>query len=331
MGYKNEYDKNMEAYQQLVLEYETITNNEKYKEICDTMPFDFLNANQKVETLRLFHEVDEYSRFHFKRADDAIAFMNGFMDLRKGMDELLDGASMIVLAEEKALAINQLVEESPYLPSNLCLSVDNFIFEIARKCLKVLPTYPKLMNLAFKQAFVENCVEDLSIPGLQKLIAAKMIVAKDVEVIKASGSSEYKKKMDELRTIFGMEHLFYEKHELKLSGTSFKNEDGVNRQCLLNSLKNVENPTFTTEKGTFHKSPGVTLPSVAILWEGKTIGYLPQGTVDAMIEKYKNPEYEAKLKEITGGNEILYGCTIELNVIAKDLITTEEQENLESK
>ena len=50
-----------------------------------------------------------------------------------------------------------------------------------------------------------------------------------------------------------------------------------------------------------------------------------------MIEKYKNPEYEAKLKEITGGNEILYGCTIELNVIAKDLITTEEQENLESK
>lgn len=325
MGYKNEYDKSMENYKKLMEEYEEITNSEKYKEVCETMPFDFLNANQKFEVLKLFHTVGDNSRFHFKRADDAISFLNGFLDVRRGMDNLLDGASYVASAEEKANEINDLVDTNPYLPSNLKLTTDNFIFDVSRKCLKVLPSYPLLMNISFKKAFIESCVEELSVAGLQKLVNAKMINQKDIEVVRASGSKEYKEKMNALREMLGFDNLYYEKHDLKLSGTSFRNEDGTDRQKLLAELKEADNTELTTEKGVYEKSPGVEKPSVAINWEGKTIGYVPQGTVDTMVEKYKNPEYEAKFLEVTGGGDVKYGCNIELGIVAKDLVNPLEQ------
>ena len=325
MGYKNEYDKSMESYKKLMEEYETITNSEKYKEVCETMPFDFLNANQKFEVLKLFHTVGDNSRFHFKRADDAISFLNGFLDVRRGMDTLLDGASYVASAEEKANEINELVDTNPYLPSNLKLETNNFIFDVSRKCLKVLPSYPLLMNVSFKKAFVESCVEELSTAGLQKLVNAKMINQKDIEIVRVSGSKEYKEKMNSLREMLGFENLYYEKHDLKLSGTSFRNEDGTERQKLLEELKNADNTELTTEKGIYEKSPGVEKPSVAINWDGKTIGYVPQGTVDLMVDKYKNPEYEAKFLEVTGGGDVNFGCNIELGVIAKDLAISNEK------
>lgn len=331
MGYKNEYDKSMETYKKLVEEYEQIVNSEKYKEVCETMPFDFLNANQKFEVLKLFHTVGDNSRFHFKRADDAISFLNGFLDVRRGMDGLLDGASYVASAEEKANEINELVETNPYLPSNLKLDTDNFIFDVSRKCLKVLPSYPLLMNVSFKKAFIESCVEELSVAGLQKLVSAKMINQKDIEVVRASGSKEYKEKMNALREMLGFDNLYYEKHNIKLAGTSFKNDDGTDRQKILAELQNADNTELTTEKGIYEKSPGVEKPFVAINWDGKTIGYVPQGTVDVMAEKYKNPEYEANFLEVTGGGDVNYGCNVELGVIAKDLSVTNEKsaENIE--
>lgn len=325
MGYKSEYDKSMETYKRLMEEYEQIVNSEKYKEVCETMPFDFLNANQKFEVLKLFHTVGDSSRFHFKRADDAISFLNGFLDVRRGMDSLLDGASYVASAEEKANEINELVETNPYLPSNLKLDTDNFIFDVSRKCLKVLPSYPLLMNVSFKKAFIESCVEELSVAGLQKLVSAKMINQKDIEVVRASGSKEYKEKMNALREMLGFDNLYYEKHNIKLAGTSFKNDDGTDRQKILAELQNADNTELTTEKGIFEKSPGVEKPFVAINWDGKTIGYVPQGTVDVMTEKYKNPEYEANFLEVTGGGDVNYGCNVELGVIAKDLAVTNEK------
>lgn len=328
MGYKTEYEKSMEAYKTLVDEYEKIVGSEKYKEVCETMPFDFLNANQKFEVLKMFHAVGDHSKFNFKRADDAISFLNGFLDVRRGMDSLLDGASYVARAEEKASEINELVDSNPYLPSHLRLDTDSFVFDVSRKCLKVLPSYPLLMNISFKKAFVESCIEDLSIAGLQKLVNAKMIGKKDVEIVRASGGKEYKEKMNALREMLGFENLYYEKHDIKLAGTSFKNEDGTERQKILKSLKDADNTELTTSKGTYEKSPGVEKPSVAINWDGQTIGYVPQGTVDTMVSKYKNPEYEAKFLEVTGGGDVKYGCNVELGIVAKDLaVANEKAEN----
>lgn len=331
MGYNEEYGKNMELYKKLMEEYTEITTSEKYKEVCDTMPFDFLNANQKTETLKMFQEVGEKIKFNFKRADDAISFMYGFIDVRKGMDAILDGASYVASAEKKALEINELVEKSPYLPSNLKISTDNFIFGVARECLKVLPAYPSLMNMTFKKAFVENCVECLSIAGLQKLVDAKMIGKGDISIVKASGSKEYKEKMNALREMFGNAPLYYEKHNIKVVGTSFKNDDGTERQELLKKLKSSSNQELFAENGVWSPSPGVEKNKVEIKWDSNVIGFVPQGTVDEMFDKYDKPEFEATFKEITGGGDVSYGCNIELGVVAKEFAKSEEQEENKSK
>lgn len=331
MSYNEEYGKNMETYKQLMEEYTNITTSEKYKEVCDTMPFDFLNANQKTETLKMFQEVGGTSRFNFKRAEDAISFLLGFVDVRKEMDSILDGASYVASAEKKAKEINELVEKSPYLPSNLKISTDNFIFDVARECLKVLPNYPSLMNRSFKKAYVESCIESLSVAGLQKLVASKMITANDIGVVKASGSEEYKEKMNALREMFGNAPLYYEKHNIKVVGTSFKNEDGTERQSLLKALKNSSNQELTTANGVWNPSPGVEKNKVEIQWDSKVIGFVPQGTVDEMFTKYDTPEFEANLKEITGGGDVSYGCNVELGVVAKEYAKTEETEEVKTK
>lgn len=324
--YKNEYDKSMETYKKLMSEYEEIVNSEKYRSVCETMPFDFLNAKQKADTLNLFHEVGGNSPFHFKRADDAISFMYGFVDVKNGLEELLNGASYVASAEKKAEEINDLVECSPYLPSNLKLSSDNYIYGIARDCLKTLPSYHALLNSQFKKAYVESCIESLSVSGLQKLISAKIIGKKDIEIVRASGSNGYREKMNAVREAFGMENLYYEKHDINLAGTTFKNEDGTERQKLLAEMKNASDVELTVEKGTWQKAPGVEKACAGVLWEGKTIGFVPQGTVDAMIEKYKNPEYEATLKEVVGGGDVNYGCNVELGIVAKELNQNKEEE-----
>jgi superfamily II helicase len=329
--YKNEYEKSMETYKKLMTEYETIVNSEQYKEVCDTMPFDFLNAKQKVDTLKMFDEIGAKGKLHFKRAEDAISFMYGFVDVKNGMDDLLNGASYIVSAEDKAKQINHLVENNPYLPSNLKMPVGCYIHGVARECLKVLPSYPLLLKQGFKTLYVESCIDCLTLSRLKKLVESKMITKKDIGIVKASGSDEYKNKVNALREMFGLEHLFYEKHDINLVGTTFKNDDGSSRQDILADMKDVENIELTTQKGKFQKAPGVEKDSVAVQWEGKTIGFVPQGTVDAMIEKYNNPEYDAKFQKIVGGGAVSYGCEVELGIIAKELALQKEEEAVQEK
>ena len=332
--YKNEYEKSMESYKKLMDEYSAIVNSESYREVCDTMPFDFLNANQKVEALKLFVHIGEKSRFHFKRAEDAMSLLHGFADLLKSKDSLLEGASLVVSAEKKANEINELVNSNPYLPSNLILPENTYIGDIAKECIKVLPTYEKLLkNTEFKKTFIENCITDLSISGLQKLVNVKMILKNEVKLLNIGASNEYKEKMNALREMFGLEKLYCEKFDCNLVGTSFKNEDGSDRQTLLAELQGIDQNSVNleTQKCKYQKAPGVEKDSVAVVWDSETIGFLPQGTVDAMNEKYKDPEYDASLKEVVGGGDARYGCKVEVGVAAKELAATKEAEVEETK
>lgn len=326
--YSEVYKKDMEAYKEALSEYEQIVNSDRYKEVSDTMPFDFLLANQRVETLKMFHSVGAASKFHFNRADDAISFMLGFTDLRKNMDALLEDAAYIASAEAKAVEINRLVESSMYLPSNLKLPVGSFVATKAAECLKVLPTYPELLSRSFKKAYVESCIECLSISGLQKLVQAKLVSVKDIEVVRASGSKEYKEKVSALREMFGKPPVYYEKHQIKVVGTTFKNDDGSSRQEVLKRMEKAAQEgsvELTAKGGKWNPSPGVEKNKIDIAWNGQGVGFVPQGTVDAMYGKYVEPEFEATFKEVTGGGDVYYGCDIELGVLAKEVIESKEE------
>lgn len=333
MRYSEVYGKDMESYKSLMQEYEKIVNSDRYKEVSDTMPFDFLLANQKVETLKMFHSLKEEGAsklpaFHFNRADDAISFLLGFLDLRRNMDSLLEDAAYVAEAEAKAVEINNLVESSPYLPSNLKLPTGSFVAVKAAECLKVLPIYPDLLNRSFKKAYVESCIQCLSIPGLQKLVQAKLLSVKDIEVVRASGSKAYKEKVSALRKMFGKPPVFYEKHQIKVVGTTFKNDDGSSRQEVLKKMEEAAKEgsvELSAIGGKWSPSPGVEKKKVDISWNGQGIGFVPQGTVDAMYGKYVEPEFEADFKEVTGGGDVLYGCNIELSVLAKEIIEEGER------
>lgn len=163
MSYTTRYKQDMESYKTLLSQYTDITESKQYRDIYETMPFEFLNAKQKAETLDLYQNIGRESVFKFNRADDAIAFFNSVCDLRRNIDVLLESASCIVEASKVADKLNILVEDSIYLPNDLKIESSSRVTEMAKECLAVLPNYPNLMTKAFLYSFVESCIECLKI------------------------------------------------------------------------------------------------------------------------------------------------------------------------
>ena len=328
MGYTQEYKKDMETYTELLKKYETVTKTQQYRDIYEKMPFEFLNAKQIAETLELYKDIGKKSIFKFKRADEAIVFYQEICDLKRNMETLLENASYIVEAAKIAEEINEVVEESVYLQNTLKVNTSSRIDEMAKDCITLLPNYPNLMTKSFLYTFIENCLETLNKEGLDKIVEANILKAHYLNEIRLTGSEIYKENIAYLQKKFQLPDLLSEHHLLRLKGTTFKNEDGVDRQDIFKELEQAkENESIILECIPTIFTPEIGNPenAIEVHWKGQCIGYIPKDVVKEMYEKYENPQFVATLKHILGGKDIIYGCEIDFGVIAKEYHKTKEQ------
>lgn len=323
MSYKESYKKDFDRYKELLEEHDKITSDEHYVRVCEDMPFVFLDAKQKAETLELYKDLDckDSAPFKFRRADEAITFFRGVCTLRQNCDEILENAAVIVKASELANELNHFVEESPYLPNDLRIHDDGRLVQIAKECLEKLPNYPQLMKKAFRNSFLESCIENLTPDGLKMIIQTKYLAANDLNGLRLTGSAKYESNIQFLQEYFGLKELIHESRTIRLAGTTKNNEDGSSRQANIAEIsKAAGEKILATKKGIFHDpKTGKDLKSVEISWDKKILGYVPQAIVDEMYEKYGDPNFGAEFKQTVGGKDGLsYGCEVELKVIAKD-------------
>lgn len=326
MSYTKEYTKDMNNYTNLLKKYQDMISTEEYHDICQTMPFTFLNAKQTAETLELYKDIGKNSIFHFKRADEAIVFYNTICDLKRNVDTLLENASYIVEAGKIADEINKTVENSVYLQNTLKVDVSSRIVEIAKECLNLLPNYPNLMTKSFLYSFIENCINCLNKEGLDQLIDLKIMKSAYMNEIKLTGSEFYKENLSYLQKKFNLPVLLNEHHVIRIKGTTFKNEDGSDRQEILKRISEEKNPVTLECFSTIY-TPEIGNPekSIEVHWKGQCIGFIPKDIVKEVYEKYDNPQFTATFKEILGGKDISYGCQIEFGIIAKEYNKSKEQ------
>ncbi len=331
MGYKEDRRKEEEKYKELLMQYETLTADPHYTRICEEMPFAFLEAKQKAETLELYRDLEkkEDAPFKFSRADEAINFLRGIMLMRGKVDEILENAAVIVRAGEIAKKINRFVEESPYLPAHFKLDENNRLVQIATDCLTMLPGYKDLCTNSFRLSFIESCIESLNRYSLQKVVEAKYIKPDDMKDIRLTGSKNYEENIAFLQTYFGLSELICEHRKIRLAGTSKPNADGTSRQDFLKSLQGYQGEIeLKCTPGIFHNTKnGKDLNSVEISWNGNVLGYVPQAIVDEMYEKYGTPQFKAEFVQIVGGDSVYYGCEVDLGIVAKKKVLQEEMEN----
>ena len=331
MSYKKDYADQLTRYQEMLKEYEKITTDPHYMSVCEEMPFVFLDAKHKAETLELYRDLGNKNEtpFKFDHADEAIIFFNSIIELRKKRDEILENASIIVRAGEMAKDINQFVENSPYLPNDLCVGENSRLVNIAKDCLEKLPKYPTLMTKAFQKSFIESCIECLEPEGLDKIVETAYIKAKDMSNIRLTGSEKYEANIAYLQNKFNLAELICEHRTIRLAGTTKPNEDGSSKQEFLAQAAEYKGDIeLKCKNGLFYKKElGKEVNSVEISWDGHTLGYVPQGVVDEMFAKYGDPQFKAEFKKIVGGGQgINYGCEVELGVIAKEYTKEEEKE-----
>lgn len=93
----------------------------------------------------------------------------------------------------------------------------------------------------------------------------------------------------------------------KLTGVTFDNEDGENRQDILSRMDGSE--AITVEKYTYNGEP-----AAYVKWGGKVLGNLSAELAKDLYNKYPKAVYEAQILDITGGGGNNYGCNIELDI-----------------
>ena len=140
MSYQTQYSNSLTIYQEKLEEYKKLTENSKYSEIVDSMPFDFLEAEQFCDKLSLFAEMGKGSakamgstkaRMSFTSAEDAIIFYKKLISFKNKTGELLENASCIVDVGQKAADLNFYVENNPYLGADYKIAINETITDIA--------------------------------------------------------------------------------------------------------------------------------------------------------------------------------------------------------
>lgn len=80
----------------------------------------------------------------------------------------------------------------------------------------------------------------------------------------------------------------------KLTGVTFDNEDGENRQDILSRMDGSE--AITVEKYTYNGEP-----AAYVKWGSKVLGNLSAELAKDLYNKYPKAVYEAQILDITGG------------------------------
>lgn len=336
MSYQTQYNNSLKTYQEKLEEYQKLTENQKYGEIIDSMPYDFLEAEQFCDKLSLFAKMGKIApkaRMSFTSAEDAIIFYKKLISFKNKTSELLEDASCIVEVGQKAAELNDYVENNPYLGEDYKVVVNETITDIASRCLLKIPDYSKNMTKEFRWHFIESAIYSLPISEIDKLIQAKVIKGTDIDHISLTeDKNDYQNKITHLCAITGHTQPVVASYELKLKGVTFPNADGSSRQEHLKALKEYvdahpdEKIELTTESYTYQPEMGEAEPAVRIFWGDKEIGNIPRVSAELLQEQFDNPQCKAVLKNVTAPDKLNAGCTIILSVIAPQY--TEKQQTV---
>lgn len=335
MSYKEKYEANLAAYQQMYEEFLKAYSSERYKQILQTRAFEFLSAKQLCETLKLFseltkHESSPQPMMAFKTADEAISFYREMIFFNrdpKKIEALLEDASFVEEIGYIAEDINTFVKESPYLGSALLISVNTPLIELAKYCLENVPQYAKLKTRAFRYNFIESAIANLSEKDLKTLCMSKVITADDLDHINlALNIPGYDDKLTYICGLLGHPEPAIATFDIKLKGVTFLNDDGSSRQDALKDLSDYIT-THPQEKVVLNAIPytytpdiGDPEPAVKILWNDKIIGNLPKDVAKDLTERYTNAVLTATLDKINGGKDgMSFGCNIKLKVKASKI------------
>lgn len=346
MNYTEALQEHTNKYNELKTKYDEMILSNQYARITSSMAFEFLSAKQTCETLEVFNELQNSPRLNFNSVEEAEVLSRNISRYTRSSKTLLDDAAYLNTVATLAEQINALVNTSPYLNKSLGVCHDKRLSQLAYECLEKIPKFPKYASFEFRYHFVESCLFCLKEEDMDKLVARKVIKAKDVEHLSRIENPEteeekkYEANLAHLCLILNRPVPLVEVKTVRLKGVTFKNEDGSNRQDVIKEIaeakKNGQTIKLDTEEYIF-QDPEKKIeaqPAIRILWNGKVAGNLAADLVKSIKEDYINPTVEAEYGVITGGSDDFkaLGMEIKLHIHAAEKIAkAEKSETIEEE
>lgn len=319
MSYTENLKTCTDEYEALLKDFEEKVSSEKYATAIAAAPFEFISAIHVCELLEAFNS-DSSSVMKFDSAKDAAATYAKIIGFKQKKDEVLEMADTVAEVGRDADKINDLVSSNPYLPNSLKVAKDETNCDFAERAIKMGSRYDDLLSRKFRDRFTESCIESLPVNELDELVANGIIRERHMDNIVKTGTPVYEERFKHLCVdVFGREDVSLGKYEQPLKGVTFENPDGVSRQSILKEMdekiKAGETLNILASIEEYIPELGKPEPSVRITWNSKTIGFLPKESAKQISEMSNRPiRLQTKLEKITGGGDVLYGVTVEVDV-----------------
>lgn len=317
MSYLQNFQTCMESYEQAMKQYQGLLESDSYINTSVRAPFELISAIHVCELLDLFNKTDASIKMEFTSAQDAESTYLKIINFRKKKDEILEMADTLLQAKLLEEKINSLVDSNPYLSKALMMEGDSSLYNIAEECVARVPKYTELLSKKFRNRFTESCIEYLAPEELDKLILDKIIKNEHLDTISPVGSTRYNTHLAHLCAVFERNNILIGEYKQTLKGVTFANDDNVSRQALLGRIKEEltagKEVSITATQCIFTPELGKPEPSVKIEWKGNIIGFLPRESANQLAEiSNSKVALEAKVLQITGGGDVIYGCDINL-------------------
>jgi len=332
LNYEYYMKRYLDEYRVLFDKYNELITSQKYAEIISTMPFEFLNATQLYNKLVLFENLNPKPHMQIHSIEEAKVFYKQLISFKIQSKKLLEDASFICEIGLLVKNLNDYVKNSVYLNDSFLIYENEEVIKLANQCLQVIPDYPKKLTKEFRYNFLESCILSLDTTDLEHLCEVKIIKAEDLDKISLIlNQNDYQEKIKFLCMYFEKDAPVIASRSVKISGVTFKNEDGVSRQDILKELQKIiiENPDYKVnlyaEKSTYKPAIGPVEPAIRIMWDNKCLGYLSKDIVSDIYNNYDNPQFKVDFTHITSWNDDKnLGCKINFGIIAPNLIESKE-------
>ena len=242
-----------------------------------------------------------------------------FMTMIKAFDlfekkeaPLKEEACRMLMIERAIRGANDYIKNNrELLPMASLFIEDKEVFGLCQDYLKKVPYFYTFDRQEYRSSIIRQAMCDLKEDDIKKAITNHVIRYKDIErlpdilpfsapketidryaanIKMAKGAFTSVEKANEVKT--------EETFSVKAVGVTFDNEDGTSRQSILSQMNEDENRSVTLKRGEYKGKP-----SVAIIYDKETVGFLSQTTANMLKESYPESPLSASDIEITGGYE----------------------------
>lgn len=324
---KNELSRRKKEIEDLKVSYGYAALKESFT------PFKMQSRIQMIDRLNLSASLHNGWIGTIKNYGEFVKILQEYDTFDKEDNELREEACKIIHIGNEIKSYNEYLQNhQEFVMEENPIVMNKEFYKLAKEYLIKMPQIKRFEKANYRRIIIKQAIYDLNKEQIEKAIKGHLILPDEVEIIANESllieSKNFQDNLKLCQNYFNKEGKAKENNPTittTLVGVTFASEKGgINRQEILKTLKDIENPILNVIKGSYNNQP-----TYQVQYEDKDIGYISQNLANQIDKIYKDTPIKCKLMKVTGGGDMSYGCNVRLEIsLHKENIKEKEKENI---